>query len=270
MKNIRLSCFETNSSSTHSIIINKNSNVYTTITPDENGIIKLTGGDFGWEWRKYNDALTKANYLSIRNEYHDIIKEVIIEHTGCSDVDFSEVNGHIDQQSHNVLNHILSTKNSIKEFIFNEKYWLYTGNDNQCAPCNFYDLNVKYNYEIKFKSLDSFNIFNIDDFSVKLKDIPSFKKIKQILLLMYENIFREFKCKDENDNKHYIIKTAEEFKSYVFAEEGFKTLDNVKHSSFKDIMLRRNMKYEVDVLYKINVFKFEQVYDKKWNFLGYN
>lgn len=62
MKNIRNKVFETNSSSTHSISISANSKgLYDTIVP-ENKVITLSGGKFGWEWSKFNDLLTKADY----------------------------------------------------------------------------------------------------------------------------------------------------------------------------------------------------------------
>ncbi len=69
-QHIRQQVFETNSSSTHSISIAENSAEFelimdNTLIPDNHGYIRLNGGEFGWEWRRYNDALTKANYISV-------------------------------------------------------------------------------------------------------------------------------------------------------------------------------------------------------------
>ena len=47
MKLIRNSVFETNSSSCHSISIGK-SDVYDSVTPDEDGIIRIKPMEFGW------------------------------------------------------------------------------------------------------------------------------------------------------------------------------------------------------------------------------
>ena len=52
---IRHGVFETNSSSTHSISINSRNTLYESITPDENDTVKLTVGQFGWDWNRYND-----------------------------------------------------------------------------------------------------------------------------------------------------------------------------------------------------------------------
>lgn len=65
MINIRLGLFETNSSSTHSIFIAPSSEgIYETLYVHK-GTVHLTGGEFGWEYKKYNDAKTKANYAAV-------------------------------------------------------------------------------------------------------------------------------------------------------------------------------------------------------------
>ena len=55
---VRRSVFETNSSSTHSISIVKESS--NTHFPS---VVEFNTGEFGWEWENYNDYRSKASYL---------------------------------------------------------------------------------------------------------------------------------------------------------------------------------------------------------------
>lgn len=55
---VRRSVFETNSSSTHSISIVKEST--NTHFPS---VVEFNSGEFSWEWENYNDYLSKASYL---------------------------------------------------------------------------------------------------------------------------------------------------------------------------------------------------------------
>ena len=104
MKTIRQSVFETNSSASHSITIcingeydydgvKDNSITYSTILPDKNGIIKLTGGYF--DEFEITDSLTKANFCAVCvvddpscKEDYDLLVSVIKEHTGAKEVVF--------------------------------------------------------------------------------------------------------------------------------------------------------------------------------------
>lgn len=68
MKSIRKDVFETNSSSTHSLVIKRNkSGVYDYNLPmNKNGLVPLVFGscfDFGWGPAEYRDAYAKLNYL---------------------------------------------------------------------------------------------------------------------------------------------------------------------------------------------------------------
>lgn len=160
MKIIRRSAFETNSSSSHSIVYDKSVKTYSSITPDGDGYIVLTGGEFGWNWRRITDPLEKANYYAIDNQHSedriDVLKEVIREHTGAKDVvisinsDYRLPNwSYIDHQSCGTTSDI-TFKDEIKEFIFGGGI-LFTGNDNGSPPPNFLDEPGKqYNYTISY------------------------------------------------------------------------------------------------------------------------
>lgn len=142
-KKIRKGVFETNSSSTHSISIavGNNEGLLDTIVPNEDGVIVLTGGEFGWEIEEYNDAITKANYCAIdqlnNDERVEMLKRVIKEQTGAKMVtsiisddwdngDYS----YIDHQSVGTSDEAFESEEKLREFIFNKNSILYTDNDN--------------------------------------------------------------------------------------------------------------------------------------------
>jgi hypothetical protein len=153
MKKIRNSVFETNSSSTHSISLSDiplNNDVMQTLPIDENGVVTLRGGEYGWEQQTYDDAIDKANYALVyvmdwsgerSEEFQKILKDVIIGQTGCSDVVFEGVKrswsdnldfGYIDHQSveDNDLHHLFEDSEKLRQFIFNPMSILETDNDN--------------------------------------------------------------------------------------------------------------------------------------------
>lgn len=166
MINIRRQVFETNSSSSHSIsIAGGTSGLLDTIVP-ENGIVYLNGGSWGWEWEKYNDALTKANYAAAfafdNQSMTDMLIDVIKEHTGAKEV-FININSGgspIDHQSTRFENgkalQAFDTHYKLKSWIFNPDSWLFTGNDNEMNPPNFYDVEfgIEYNYELSVDGID--------------------------------------------------------------------------------------------------------------------
>lgn len=153
MKTIRQNAFETNSSSTHSITINDKSGVFESISPDYDGVIRLTGGEFGWGWSKHDDAVTKANYcavVALDDEFKtQLLIDTIKNHTGAKSVeiicssDWDDDNrSYIDHQSHGRAELAFSNEDTLKNFIFDRKSVLFLGNDNGGEPPNFYDMDV--------------------------------------------------------------------------------------------------------------------------------
>jgi len=141
MKNIRRNVFETNSSSSHSISISTKDNLFDDLEQDENGVITLNGGEFGWGYDKYHDALTKANYCAVDSydqpEEREMLISVIKEHTGCRDVvlninkDFNSGNwSYIDHQSQGTSEYAFQSRESLKRFIFDPSSYLTIDNDN--------------------------------------------------------------------------------------------------------------------------------------------
>jgi len=135
MKQVRQEVYETNSSSSHSISIASwnRKTIYDTLIPDEDGVIKLTGGDYGWEGGSSRDCLDKCNYCAqdtINNQaYSDMLAEVICEHTGARLVVF-DCDGYIDHQSQGTSYDAFSSKDTLKEFLFNPRSYLDIDNDN--------------------------------------------------------------------------------------------------------------------------------------------
>lgn len=143
-KIVRTGVFETNSSSTHSLSVADTNQefVLDTIYPDQNGVITVHDQQFGWEWMKYNDAMTKLAYLfQDQGEAHgDLIKEAIMEQTGANDVVFIEDDGYIDHEGYGTANGVVGSKDKIKNFVFNKNSWLFIGNDNSSPDPTFYDI----------------------------------------------------------------------------------------------------------------------------------
>lgn len=167
MNNIRSKVFETNSSSTHSISIYSGSDgIYDTIVPDDDGLVVLTGGEFGWTWWKSNKPIDKANYAAVdqhtNSEHKQMLKDVIIEHTGAKIVVFAFSGdypgrnySYIDHQSMGIAQQAFESKKTLKEFLFNPESWLFTGNDNEDHPPNFFDPpGTIYKYELCIDGLE--------------------------------------------------------------------------------------------------------------------
>lgn len=139
---IRKNVFETNSSSTHSVSISNGTDVYETIIPDSNGIITIYPREFGWGYEEYTDPETKLAYLlqyyTLKgSDFIETVKEVVIEHTGASDVVLGQQDdewwpdGYIDHQSTDCLDGEIETTEDIRNFVFNPSSVLVIDNDNR-------------------------------------------------------------------------------------------------------------------------------------------
>ena len=167
---VRKNLPETNSSSSHSVVINVDDNLSmnSSILPmDENGVIHIPCREsFGWEYEKHNDPMTKIQYVcgilwqkKSNRKMVKKLKDIIINYTGATDVlfeweekkigtdtllenefDYWESGApEIDHNSFDIFPEIIESTKSIKNFIFNPKSWLYLGNDNSEAPEGFYE-----------------------------------------------------------------------------------------------------------------------------------
>ena len=163
---VRTGVFETNSSSSHSLSVARGDQefVYDTIYPDQNGVIEVLGQEFGWGWSKHNDSMTKLAYAFQDSYGHeDLIKEVVMEQTGATEVIFDENGGYIDHDGVGTTSDLRSNKKDLRNFIFNKNSWLFIGNDNTEPDPTFFDvpeykdgkmIKPEYKYELVIEGLD--------------------------------------------------------------------------------------------------------------------
>ena len=165
MIKIRKSVWETNSSSSHSVSVagGDKQMVLDTIYPDQNGRIYVDGGEFGWEWGKFNDAVTKLSYAYQDGVDIELLERVVKDHTGAEEVIFRDRdNGYIDHDSVGTAQEVCGTFDDASNFIFNKNSWLFTGNDNGTPDPTFYHVPVymdgkmfkpEYKYELVIDGL---------------------------------------------------------------------------------------------------------------------
>ena len=114
MENIRNKVFETNSSSVHSIVIDKSGREKSRLKPNKDGAIVAHFGKFGKELEYYNTQSEKLSYLvsllyyysgdydmeSIYNLYEfGLLKEAVCKYTGANDLIIAPGEPEIDHQS---------------------------------------------------------------------------------------------------------------------------------------------------------------------------
>lgn len=157
MKIIRRNCFETNSSSTHSISISSSDDLNQTVPLDSNGnFTHILSGDYGWEINDYNDVISKIDYMGIyardwakgREEYFKSILEGVIQNQSGAksvNVDFGQKkkseytedyeyyeNGYIDHQSVECsdYDYLFEEPSKLHKFLFSSQSSFRTDNDN--------------------------------------------------------------------------------------------------------------------------------------------
>lgn len=171
-KIIRTGVFETNSSSSHSVSIADSTKpfILETIVPDEDGVITLTGGEYGWDYFKSNDPQEKADYAAQQFMYDqdalDLLIDVILEVTGAKRVVIADLNhGYVDHDSVGIIK---ADKDELRQLIFNKNSWIFGGNDNSEPDPTFYDvpeytvdgvMEVKYKYKLKIDGLENETFF---------------------------------------------------------------------------------------------------------------
>jgi hypothetical protein len=180
MKQTRFNVFETNSSSTHSICISKES--HKNILPSQ---VEFRGKDFGWEEAIYTDVESKASYIytlsidyrqdswfynqdhTVADEYKQAVADANAfedkvtqylksENISCSfnpnEGEWVKFNGekshymrsidHSDMKGCiELLHYVLESKENLFNYLFNLDSYIITGNDNDGS-----DVNVKVDY----------------------------------------------------------------------------------------------------------------------------
>lgn len=149
MKKIRKSIFETNSSSTHSIVIKDGEYIE---FPNDMKSINITTDDYGWEKYTYTNFTDKASYaLTYAINYGTkkdlkMLDKILKEQLNIKDIKYdgltlrqalnhvgedSRIFGYIDHQSVEEASKIFKDENSLKNFLFSEKSYFETDNDNE-------------------------------------------------------------------------------------------------------------------------------------------
>lgn len=154
---VRKNVFETNSSSSHSLTLSQTDLVAQPFSTAvlRAGVLVLEKGEFGWEWRRYYDAETKAKYLftqlfsddipqggaaevtaELRESEHrfDMLCRVIKDHTGLDVQVVPGSEGYVDHESDYVGMDLFQDEDKLKQFLFSPESALETGNDNSPAP----------------------------------------------------------------------------------------------------------------------------------------
>lgn len=132
MKKIRASVFETNSSSSHSLVFIEIENEIKTIQEDENEYI-LGTGEYGWGPETLTEWLEKADYFAIEALNDEMKEELLINVLlevypnaifKLIDKESDEDCGYIDHQSRGeVWDEVLASENpakKLKEIIFGD------------------------------------------------------------------------------------------------------------------------------------------------------
>ena len=148
---IRKGVFETNSSSTHSIIIAREGT-----EPLDQVVFSI--GEYGWECEKYHDVNSKASYFytaacaCLRRDVADeisamlspygiecifYIKPVFVTYHSDTYGDSNYLdNGYIDHDMEAIdfVKGLLEDASQLIDFLFNDKSYVETGNDNDEEP----------------------------------------------------------------------------------------------------------------------------------------
>lgn len=148
MKTIRHNTFETNSSSTHSITIDRehypNKQIPKTVT--------VEGSKFGWEHERFNDFVRKASYFWTLAQYNNDVKDRMLrlsEQHGfdliwpVSDRGWS-YETYVDHGSEHYSSWVskhpeIATDDGLWDFLTSEAGWIMLGNDNSYPPPNWHD-----------------------------------------------------------------------------------------------------------------------------------
>lgn len=140
MIQIRKGMFETNSSSTHAIILASENVKIDDLSVD------FAIGEFGWEFEKYTTTDQKASYLYTmacycegRDVYQDFYKILTKYHIKCTcsrpaEFDKWGLNGYVDHGCDDdaklFVQRMLTHEKALIRFLFNEGSFVVTGNDN--------------------------------------------------------------------------------------------------------------------------------------------
>lgn len=207
MKTIRHNTFETNSSSTHSITIDRvnypNKQIPKTLT--------LEGSKFGWEFERFNDFLRKASYFWTLGEYCQDVQDRMLRLSETHGFDLvwpeRDKHGYVDVYIDHGSEHYdqwiadypeLETDEGLWDFLTSEACWIMLGNDNSCDPPNWRESPKSSEvmpYTISLIACDPKDHISSFDFSIKVQT-PNLKDHEHKIYNLVENLL-------ESERKSY-------------------------------------------------------------------
>ena len=268
---VRCGVFETNSSSTHSLTIEGVPTQDDTLTPDSDGTITLTGGQFGWAWERFNDARTKANYCAAyaqgrlgydtgkptksHDEYANLLNAVLCAHTGAKLVVWA-LSDKYDAPNYSYIDHqaledcntadAFASAEALTQFIFSPMSWLFTGNDNETAPPNLMDVNreFKYTHKLSMEGTEDTVLFD---------SVPDKKRLKDEIYNLYsrhpvdKDMTSDFMFEFDHEKSCHLKEGYIEVKSYKYydAKDGKRR---------KRLEATKRLKFELEALARKTVF----------------
>jgi hypothetical protein len=155
---IRKAVFETNSSSSHSLTLSEGDVQMLTFPPEvlKAGKVEIGCDEFGWEWARLYQPISKLTYLVTGATHGDIASfespeqvtefwretnvkvdqlcRVVEEHTGCRLLLIPGTTGYIDHESVGADHEAYADDETLRRFIFGPDAFVETGNDNSGPP----------------------------------------------------------------------------------------------------------------------------------------
>lgn len=149
MIEVRMSFFETNSSSVHALVIPKDTKLY---IPDT---VHLHTGEYGWSCEKEYDTLSYL-YTACATYGKDEVNKLIayLHRKGVENIDCHEGDWYyVDHDECIPFNELFTNENLLDRFLFGEDSYVQMGNDNSDGedPDEYsydldkYDILMKYN-----------------------------------------------------------------------------------------------------------------------------
>lgn len=180
MKIIRNNIFETNSSSTHALVIYTKGDIK---IPDK---LRLDFGEFGWGYQVYYDTYSKASYI-ITLIYHmdDEVKDICLSKfediLNNNNIQYTlpvthqnswgyDDNGYVDHGDEAIawLIDLLNNEEKLFMFLFDNRSYVSTGNDNERG---YYIPDIGYEDDYRDYSEDSKH--NEQEWDNKIKELES-------------------------------------------------------------------------------------------------
>ena len=135
---IRQGVFETNSSSTHSLVVSNKANYISAediVECAQDGVLTVALGEFGWEIETYASFLDKLSYVATyahnyAPSHKAMLESVVRAYTGL-ELEYANTDDcYIDHQSIDVPAEAFASESDLHDFLFNKASYFETDNDN--------------------------------------------------------------------------------------------------------------------------------------------